>query len=326
MKSLEEVMRMYKLSDELHEAKQQEILRFRLFGNYPVEHPRAIINIAPPASGKSGLNGFGENEFVDQNVVIINSDELKPFHPQINEIAKRYPQYYTKVTDQESNTWTSTLFDTALSQGYNVIFEGTGKNARILSTIKEKMQGYDVTVRGMAVNEVNCLLSILERYAGQVETKGWGRLVTMDHFYETYEAMPLTIDEIEKSGVVDRVEVYKRGATPAQPIKIYDSTDIETGRFPNARYAVLGGRQEDAKEASENFNQKIAGIFEMLQKATLPEEKAILMRLIELVDIREDVFEQQTGLSDESIEHFKRILESIDNNKKKAKSGSLIGE
>lgn len=209
MEELEEIKKRYKLTNEEHDEIQQAILRIWFDDKFPVENPKAIIDIAPPASGKTGLNGFGKDQFFDNNVVIINSDEFKPFHPKVDEIARLYPQYFTKITDQESNTWTSTLFDEALKNGYNVIFEGTGRNARILETIKNKMQKYHVTVRGMAVNELNCLISILERYEFQVKAKGWGRLVTLDHFYETYNAMPQTIDEIEKSKVVDSVEVYR---------------------------------------------------------------------------------------------------------------------
>lgn len=284
MKSLEEVMKEYKLTEEEHDRIQQEIIRLMLYGKNPVKRPKAIIDIAPPASGKSGLNGYGKNQFLDDNVVIINSDELKPFHSKIDEIARLYPQYYTKVTDQESNTWTSTLFDTALRQGYNVIFEGTGKNARILNTIKEKMQGHEVIVRGMAVNEINCLLSIIDRYAAQVKTKGWGRLVTMDHFYETYNAMPLTIDQIEKSGIVGTVEVYSRGDTPVKPVMIYQNTDSKK-RFPNARFAVLGGRQEDERAAIENFEAARQYLTEILgNPQASDEEKTILQKIIELAE------------------------------------------
>lgn len=285
MEDLETVKKMYKLSEEEHLRIEQEIKKIMLFDKYPVQNPRAIIDIAPPASGKTGLNGYGKELFIDNNVVIINSDELKPFHPKVDEIAKLYPQYYTKVTDEESNTWTSSLFDEALSKGYNVIFEGTGKNARILQTIKSKMQNYHVSVRGMAVNDLNCLISILERYEFQLIAKGWGRLVTLDHFYETYEAMPNTIDEIEKSGVVDKVEVFKRGDTPTQPVKIYDSRDLEIGRFPSAKYAVLGGRSEDEKKA----NQYLDGIqkdflHSMIEKNNNAEENKMLFKILELTE------------------------------------------
>ena len=285
MEDLETVMRRYKLSDKEHDEKGEEIVRLMLFDKYPVDNPKAIIDIAPPASGKTGLNGYGEEQFVDNNVVVINSDTLKPFHPQIDEIARLYPQYYTKVTDQESNTWTSNLFDTALRQGYNVIFEGTGRNSRILNTIQEKMQGYEVIVRGMAVSDLNCLMSIIERYYGQVQTKGWGRLVTLDHFYETYEAMPKTIDEIEKSGLASSVEIFRRGNKPTEPVKIYDSLDTTTGRFPNARFAVLGGRQEDVITAISNFESSKEQIEQMLRDLeTSDAEKIILQRIVELSD------------------------------------------
>lgn len=280
---LETVKKMYKLSDEEHKEIEEKIKMIMLFDKYPVENPRAIIDIAPPASGKTGLNGYGQEQFEDNNVVIINSDELKPFHPKIDEIAKLYPEYYTKVTDQESNTWTSALFDEALKRGYNVIFEGTGRNARILDTIKEKMQGYHVTVRGMSVNELNCLYSILERYEAQVATKGWGRLVTLSHFYETYNEMPNTIEKIEESGIIDSVEIYKRGSTPNQPVKIYDSTEKELGRFRNSKFAVLGGRIEDEKIANDGFENKINSLQKLFEGRRINvEEKEILMQIIKM--------------------------------------------
>ena len=293
MEELEEIKKRYKLTNEEHDEIQQAILRIWFDDKFPVENPKAIIDIAPPASGKTGLNGFGKEQFFDNNVVIINSDEFKPFHPKVDEIARLYPQYFTKITDQESNTWTSTLFDEALKNGYNVIFEGTGRNARILETIKNKMQKYHVTVRGMAVNELNCLISILERYEFQVKAKGWGRLVTLDHFYETYNAMPQTIDEIEKSKVVDSVEVYKRGNIPSQPIKIYDSTEVEMGRFPNARFAVFGGREEDKKLASEYFIKNEAILLKLLENDFVSEEEKEILKQILVLAQKERQNEMQ---------------------------------
>lgn len=281
--SLEEVKAKYKLTEEEHNRISEEIKKIVLYDKYPVACPKAIIDIAPPASGKTGLNSYGNQKFADSNVVIVNSDELKPFHPQIDEIAKLYPQYYTKVTDQESNTWTSDLLETALQEGYNVIFEGTGRNARILETIKQKMQNHQVIVRGMAVHELNCLISLLERYEYQVTTRGWGRLVTLDHFYETYNEMPNTIDIIEKSRAIDAVEIYKRGELPHQPVKIYDSRDEQIGRFPNAKYAVLGGRNEDERYANENFENKINDIINLLDRDNITEEeKSVFLKIRKL--------------------------------------------
>ncbi len=281
MESLEKIKEKYKLTEEKHNEIAKEIRKIMLYGKFPVEKPKAIIDIAPPASGKTGLNSYGYEQFLDNNVVIINSDELKPFHPQIDEIARLYPQYYTKVTDQESNTWTSDLFNYALSEGYNVIFEGTGRNAKILDTIKEKMPNYEVVVRGMAVNELNCLMSILERYEAEVTSIGWGRLVTPNHFYETYNNMPETIDLIEKSDIISGVEIFKRGLKPSEPIKIYDSKEIQMGRFPNAKYAVFGGRVEDEKHANEHFEEYYDKLLKLMQSKKITDEERIILEKIE---------------------------------------------
>ena len=288
METLEEVMAKYKLTKEDHDRIGQEIISIVLHDKYPVENPQAIIDIAPPASGKTGLNAYGTEQFIDKNVVIINSDEFKPFHPHIEEIAKLYPEYYTKVTDQESNTWTSNLFDFALSNGYNIIFEGPGRNARILNTIREKMQNHTVTVRGMSVNELNCLMSILERYELQVRTKGWGRLVTLDHFYQTYNNMPETIDEIEKSGVVDFVEVFRRGDKPSRPKKVY-SSDVKDNSIPSAKSAVLKGRLDDKEGALKSFYEKRDFLKKLIREnGDNPEVSKIINRIMDIVIALED--------------------------------------
>lgn len=287
MENEEDILKKYNLSKEEHDKIGKQIIELMLKDKYPVKNPKAIINIAPPASGKTGLNAYSYNQFKDGNVVIINSDELKPFHPKIEEIAKLYPQYYTKITDQESNTWTSNLFDTVLKEGYNVIFEGTGKNSRILGTISEKMNDYDVVVRGMAVSKLNCLMSILERYEYQVQTKGWGRLVVLDHFEQTYKGMPETINEIEKSKIVSAVEVYKRGTTPFEPQLIYNSLNIKDFNSNNAKYSVLQGRNEDGKKALVYY-KKHQDFFNILKNKNVPALNQILNSI-------SDIVQKQTG-------------------------------
>ncbi len=145
------------------------------------------------------------------------------------------------------------------------------------------MKKYRVIVRGMAVNELNCLISLLERYEYQVDTRGWGRLVTLDHFYETYNEMPNTIDVIEKSGIVASCEVYRRGMAPNKPVKIYDSIDQAMGRFPNAKYAVLGGRNEDEKFANQDFENRISNLVNLLnRKDVASEEREVFSQITQL--------------------------------------------
>lgn len=280
--TLEEVSKRYKLTEEESMKISSLINEIMLSNKKAVSKPTAIIDIAPPGSGKTGLNGFGLQQFKDGNVVIINSDELKPFHPKIDEIAKKYPQYYTKVTNQESNLWTDRLFDEAIEKRYNVIFEGTGRNLKLLKSMIDKMHDYRILVRGMAVNELNCLMSIIERYEGQVNKKGWGRLVTKEHFYQAYDEMLDTIGKLEELPNVDTIEVYMRGNSPTSPVKIYGEKDTE---YLNVTSAVVNGRMADKKRAilyyNESFRKSIS------EFKNIEEEKDILNKIKILVGEKE---------------------------------------
>lgn len=282
LKTLEEVCAAYKLSDEERIKIGDEINSIMLAGKETSENPIAVIDIAPPGSGKTGLNGYACAQFKDNNAIVINSDELKPFHPRIDELAKKYPQYYTKVTNLESNFWTDNLFDTAVENNYNIIFEGTGRNLKLLKKMIGKMQGYNIIVRGMAVDELNCLMSIIERYEGQVEQKGWGRLVMADHFYKAYEEMLDTIQEIEEAKIVDIVEVYTRGEKPSRPVKIYSSANKE---FKDARTAVIVGRQKDRNKAKKYYEQSFCERESRLED--FPEEETIRLKIQEIYDKEE---------------------------------------
>lgn len=283
--SLEEIQDKYKLSQEEHQRIQEDIIEMMLYGKTPVESPKAIFCIAPPGSGKTGLNGFGVKQFPNNNIIVINNDELKPFHPKADEISRLYPEYYIKVTNEASKVWTDALMDRALQTGYNVMYEGTGRKIKIFEKMIEKMNkyGYEIIVRAMAVYELNCLMSILERYEYQVQRKGWGRLVAVDTFYKAYDDEMLnTIDIFENSEEIDAVEVYRRGNEPSSPIKIYGSND-KSNRFPSTRYAVKGGRAEDKKRAFEYFEIHKMAMTELLKgKKLTKDEKSILIKIQEL--------------------------------------------
>ena len=55
------------------------------------------------------------------------------------------------------------------------------KNTRIISTIQKLQEnGYKVIVKALAVPFPDSLTAIHERYEEQLQTKGWGRLVTIE--------------------------------------------------------------------------------------------------------------------------------------------------
>ena len=295
-----EILEKYKLSEEEHDFYYDIIKRTYTGGKIPTQNPIAVIIGGQTGAGKSSLIGYSTEMFSDNNVVIINSDEIKPFHPKSEEIARLYPKLYTKITDQESNTWTSRLFEELRREGYNIIFEGTMKNNRIADESIPELQelGYTVIVRGLAVCDLESRMSILERYEGQVSKKGWGRLVVTEHHNQTYEGMPNTIDYIEQNGRYDILEIYARGEEIDEPVNVYTvhnpnsrekSSKAVKGRkhvsqhqrtygFENARESVLKSRDEEYSWVIPTLEKRIKEVMMSMERrnATLEERQLVL--------------------------------------------------
>ena len=296
----QEILKKYKLTEQEHDRYYKIIKRVYTSGKIPVQNSTAIIIGGQTGAGKSGLIGYSTKMFRDGNVIIINSDEIKPFHPQSEEIAKLYPKMNTKITDQESNTWTSQLFEELRREGYNIIFEGTMKNNWIADeSITELEQlGYTVVVRGLAVCDLESRMSILERYEGQVAKKGWGRLVVTEHHNQTYKGMPNTIDYIETTGRYDILEVFARGERPDEPMCVYSAHNpnsrekierVVDGKshiskharkfgFDNAKDSILSSREEEYDWVIPTIETRVKTVMKSMEarNATAPEKQMVL--------------------------------------------------
>ena len=283
-KTLDKLIEEYKLPEEEHKKIGNVINDIMLFGKIRQDNPVAIIDIGPPGSGKTGLNGYAVNQFKDDGIVVANNDELRPFHPKADEIDRLYPEYYNKVTNEDSKFWTDDLVEKAIAARLNVLYEGTGRKIEIFKRMIAKMKGYKIIVRAMAVNELNRLMSIVERYEGQVEQKGWGRIVSADTFYKAYdEEMLNTVDIFEKTGMVDAVDVYMRGEIPSKPVRIYSSANRE---FDSAKLAIIYGREQDVKSADRYFETSFR--LKSFKSKDFPEVKEILDRINSLHKAKEE--------------------------------------
>ncbi len=284
MEEVEKIIERYELSEEESDLIFEKIKNLALKDKTPVEHPKAIVDLAPPGSGKTGLNGYSLNQFENKNAIIINGDELKGFHPKAKEIAQLYPELYAKITDRNSNKWADKLVELALKQKYNVIYEGTGNSKVMLNIIKNKMDNHEITIRTLAVNDLNCLMSILDRYEGQVDRKEYGRLVTEDRFYHIYNSFLDVIDKLEKSGIAKSIEVYTRGEKIKDKVRIYASDDKEK-TYPDAKTALIDGRKKDFSKAMDYFEKTFSETMKnILKKDNISEgEINIINKIKEIV-------------------------------------------
>lgn len=252
-KTLEEVKSEYGITpEEFNNIYKNMIWPTFTAGTQPVEMPVYVVVAGQPGSGKTtSLFSYSTKMFPDGNEVELNSDAIKKFYPKEPEVAENYPDYYTLVTDQGSNGWTSNLFEDTRRMGYNGIFEGTMKNHRVADeSIKEmRYLGVTVVVRVMATGYLESRLSILERYVAEKEAKGYGRLVVSGHHDVAYAGCIDTADYIEKGGIFDVLEIYTRGADAQTPQCVYSVVNEKT---QNRTLAALSDKQNVTKNTNQN--------------------------------------------------------------------------
>ena len=272
----------FRLSKEEHNRIYKQIEEVVFQNTSTSKKPIAIIAGGQSGAGKGALISYSKRQVENsgRNIIIITTDEYKPFHPRAIELAKKYPTDYVEIIEQDAGEWTGQILKKAIDEKYNFIFEGTLKNERILERIKElKQNGFTVIVRALAVPKLESLLSIHERYQNQIERLGFGRLISVEHHNSAYEGVPNTIDAIEKSGLC-RVEIYKRGAKITEPILIY-SSDSSERRFPNARTAITEGRRQEESKTNVTALGRIEALEKFYKVRGLTEKEIGELRKVE---------------------------------------------
>ncbi len=289
MNGVMDLTEQYKLSEKEHN-EIYNIIKKMIFNNVtPVDKPTAIIVGAQPGSGKGSLIGYSKSTFKDNNIVIITTDDYKPFHPKAGEIAMKHPTKYCEIVEKDSAKWTNEILNYAIKNKYNFIFECTLRNERIIERMKElKENNFNVEVRALAVSYIESLLSAYERYEKQVEARAWGRFFNPLSYNETYKSIPNVIQLIEQSDCYDVLEIYKRGTEIKNPILIYGNyhkTNYEQEfKYESAKEAIMMARNEDLNNI-RNVKERFIKIKESFERrANTLEEKEGLKQLEEIID------------------------------------------
>lgn len=277
----EEILKLYKISDEEINAIAQKVEKLYTYGKSPVENPTCVIVGGQCGSGKSGLMAYSGKMFPDYNVILLEDDGLRKYFPNEEQISQEYPNEYIAITNQLTNKLTSYLFNKLASEHYNLVFHQTLKNNRIVDEGMEMLlnNGYYLIVRGLAVSEYESRMSMIERCLKQKELTGYYRYVTVDDHNNTYNGMPMTIEYIENSEKYDVLEIFKRGKNIDEPELIYRKAkkcaskynlneevvnlgvyNREKYAFKSAKDALLNAREQDASLFLENYDSRMNSV------------------------------------------------------------------
>ncbi|WP_226470427.1 zeta toxin family protein [Luteimonas panaciterrae] len=162
------------------------------------ENPKAIILAGQSGAGKSGLARSARAE-LSGDVVTIDQDRLREFDPEVRDFRKAHPYTWSSDTQAVSGKLTTSLRDLAIDERKNIIIDTTLGDARMATTMVEKLKknGYDVEVRAMAAHRIESELGVEKRFSGGVDADGYGRYVPEEFRKKAYEALPGNLDRVQ---------------------------------------------------------------------------------------------------------------------------------
>ena len=244
------------------------------------EIPAMVIIGGQPGAGKTGLMTY-TNAQLGEGTVVVDIDDFRNYHPNIEEIKKKYPDYYVDFTAKFISDVSHVITPMLIDGRYNMILHKTlGGPAVIDDTVIPALNaGYYLALRVMAVSALQSKLSALGRTQDIRDYVGMVRWVNKEHHDNVYTGMLDVVDMFEKEKLANLVEVYMRGEKEEFPERVYANIiGVDNNRklplltsekktYASAREAVEQSRIIDAWNCIEKIYDDKMGTIK--QKAKL---------------------------------------------------------
>lgn len=201
-------------------------------------NPTAFILGGQPGAGKTTLQKQIRNN--NKNIIIINADSFREFHPYFDEIQNMYGKESPKHTQPFINQVTERLIDDLSTEKYNLIIEGTLRTANVpissCKTLKEK--GYRVELHIMAVKSQISYESTILRYENAFAQGEIPRATAKAHHDMVADAIADNLDIIEKTGTFDSIKLFNRNGDCLYPAVGCSSASEVENRTLNGWWTV----------------------------------------------------------------------------------------
>lgn len=247
----------------------------------PQEKPLAFILGGQPASGKSKLAKEFMGNFSNDNILFVNGDIYREFHPNRQELINN-PLSYSKETQIFSNVFTENLIREAIENKYNIMVEGTMRNPQVpYNTAKMfKENGYEVEILAISAPSVFTELGLYNRYQEEINFQGWGRLAEIESHNSAVSGILASLDLLYNEKAVDKIHLYSYQAEkhivsfslqnnewniddlPSN--YIIDAREIQLQRKENITKLIERG-ENTLSQISDNLKPKVNEILEKLK-------------------------------------------------------------
>lgn len=253
-----------------------------------VEKPVAVILAGQPGAGKGTAGAKIKNQ-LDHNVITIDPDEMRRYHPDQNKLMIENDKTAATYTHEDASRWSEALKRAGIENKRNLILDGTLKSPDKAQSLCHEMKqdGRRVELHVVAVNELQSRLGIIQRYERQKEKEGFGRWVPQDVHDAAYKGMLASVNQIEKNKLADSIYVHDRDGNV-----LYENHLDEQGKWsqinPHAVEKINEEREKIWTQAVESKSKEsVHQINEWMEKRNAsPEDKLNLQKLEKAIDAK----------------------------------------
>ena len=240
--------------EELYEGIQ-EIVSSSVVGAClaPSDKPQAILLGGQSGAGKTTLHNVFRNA-MNGNVIVVNGDEYRSFHPRYKQICAQYGIDSPAHTAAWAGRMVEAIIDALSIMGYNLIIEGTLRTSEVpLKTARLlRDRGYSVSLALMAVKPEISLISCQLRYEQMRIAGTEPRAVDPAHHLSIVKSIVGNLKVLEESGMFDDIGRYSRSEQ-----RLFSSADDEEPASEALERILFGAWTAEESAHYEYLKQRL---------------------------------------------------------------------
>lgn len=181
--------------------------------------PRAILLTGQPGAGKTQLSTMMLDQ-MNGDAAFINGDDFRRYHPHYRELFAQYGSDAVPMISPFSNTIVERLIRDFSGRQFNLIIEGTGRDARVPRATAEELaaKGYHVELATIVTRPEVSLTSTLLRFCYMNAGGTIPRATALEAHDAVVKALPGNLDLLRSCASISRIRMWDR-----QQSLLYDS-------------------------------------------------------------------------------------------------------
>lgn len=228
----------YGYTDDQVEKIYQQIKIIVTSGRYTVNNPVAFLLGGQPGAGKTTLHEIIGS--LEKNIVIINGDDFRKFHPKYKLICEQ-EEDFVPFTQEFSSSITERLIFDLSTEKYNLLIEGTLRTTTVpIKTCETlKSEGYSyVGLYIMAVSREVSWASTVDRYNEMCRLGMCPRATTKFSHDSVVNVIADNLTFIKSRGCFDEIRIYNRAKNC-----LYSNLDSESIDPGDLLYKIINSGQ-----------------------------------------------------------------------------------